>query len=175
MNQENIDALLSFRKKVAYINLFFILFFILIGFYAYQSNKNMIELNLMGININHFATFFGGSSALLFFMLYIMPIVCSIKKNKECIYHLPKIYYTYLIEITAIFFALIGTLLLSIDHEFTQAIERWEKWDNIELKPYLLWDIFIQTNEIISDVLGFVFFLLINVYLYSYFYFGDRK
>jgi len=175
MNETNINALLSVRKKVANINLFFVLFFIIIGFYAYKSNKNMVELNLMGININHFSTFFGGSSALLFFIFYIIPIICSIKKNKECMYNLPKIYYTYLIEITVLCFALIGTLLFSIDHEFTQAIERWEKWDNIVLKDQLLWDIFIQSNEIISDILGFIFFLLMNVYLYSYFYLSTRE
>lgn len=63
--------IIEIRDKIKWINLIFFILFLIIGFYTYQGNEKDIEPSIFGININHFSTFFGGSSFVLFLILFL--------------------------------------------------------------------------------------------------------
>lgn len=92
------------RDNVKCINFIFFIFFLIIGFYTYQGNEKDIEPCIIGININHFSTFFGGSSFVLFLLLTLSKCL-KIQDNKLHI------------ELFTIIISVIATLWFTYDDE----------------------------------------------------------
>lgn len=96
--------IIKIRDNVKWINLIFFILFLIIGFYTYQGNEKDIEPCIVGININHFSAFFGGSSFVLFLLLTLFKYF-KIQDNNL---HL---------ELFVIIFSGIATLLFTYDDE----------------------------------------------------------
>ena len=126
------------RNKAKLINLCLFIIFLIIGFYTYVDNGKKIEPNIFSININHFSTFFGGSSFVLSILLFSMNIFKFNSTKLE-------------IEFTSILIALLGTLWFTYDDEMNNKLN-------------------LQFDEIYGNILGFVFFLIINIGLYIFSY-----
>ncbi len=76
------NTLIEIRKPISLINFGVFFLSLIIGLWAYQYNNAVIEPNFFGININHFFTFLGGSSLVLWLSIGLMPCISLIKKSK---------------------------------------------------------------------------------------------
>ena len=128
--------LIKIRDKVKWINLIFFVLFLIIGFWTYIDNGNSIEPSILGVNINHFSTFFGGSS----FVLSMLLILSKYLNIKDDDLH---------IELFVAILSLIATLWFTYDDEI---INRYN----------------FNFSEILGNILGYVFFLIINIIIYKY-------
>lgn len=168
--------LIEIRKPISIINLFIFIFFLILGSWAYTHNGEPIEPNVFGVNINHFSAFFGGSSLLLWFIFAIPTLKCRKKNYSEtqslhCLKSFPPIYNTFCTEIFIGLAALISTVLWSHQRELIEVYYIWlkdvKKFGVHNVKPLIK---YLQLDEIAGDMLGFIFFLIVNISLYYWYY-----
>ncbi len=95
---------IKIRRSIKWINLGLFILFLIIGLYTYLDNGKDIEPNIFKININHFSTFFGGSSLILTGLIFISDLL-KIHSNKLTI------------EKFSIFLSSIATLWFTYDDE----------------------------------------------------------